>query len=179
MGESLLPLPGGSQSPEKRKWRVGWILLTAAFLIQFHINMWYLHHHHTGPKPPPNPPNPQWPAEAVQAARLAASHWCSGNGNVFADTLAVNTDGTPLCECDECFSGPDCSVAVPACIADADRSISRPPWASSHLLSGLVFSCTLPEAAFKVDLPQMDALGVDLSAPNSCRKWNTQSVPDD
>lgn len=126
MGESLLPLPGASQTPEeKRKWRVAWLLLTAAFLIQFHINMWYLHHHHTGPKPPPNPPNPQWPAEAVQAAQLAASHWCSGNGNVFADTLAVNADGTPLCECADCFSGPDCSVAVPACIANADRSHSN------------------------------------------------------
>lgn len=150
MGESLLPSPGASQRPEKRRWRVGWILLTAAFLIQFHINMWYLHHHHTGPKPPPNPPNPQWPAEAVRAAQLAASQWCSGNGNVFADTMTVNKDGTPLCECDDCFSGPDCSVAMPACIADADRSHSTfsPSLIKFPFVNFFFFSCTRRKGAF-------------------------------
>lgn len=63
---------------------------------------------------------PQW-AAAIQAAELAASNLCSGNGNVFVDTMDVNDDGTAACECNACFTGADCSVSVPDCIADADR----------------------------------------------------------
>lgn len=69
------------------------------------------------------PFDPQW-ADAIQAAELAASNLCSGNGDVFGDTIAVKDDGTPACECHVCFTGADCSVSVPDCIADMDRFLS-------------------------------------------------------
>lgn len=66
------------------------------------------------------PAAPQW-AEAVQAAERAASKWCSGNGNVFVDTVGIDADGSPSCECNDCFAGPDCSLPLPDCVADAIR----------------------------------------------------------
>jgi len=77
------------------------------------------------------PLTPQW-ADAIQAAELAAANLCSGHGNVFVDTVAVNADGTPACECNACFTGPDCSVSVPDCIADVNRLGIRPPSFVSH-----------------------------------------------
>lgn len=65
-------------------------------------------------------PPPQWSAEAVRHAELAAMEWCSGHGHVFVDTMEVSVDGKPVCECHECFTGPDCSIETAVCVADAD-----------------------------------------------------------
>jgi hypothetical protein len=63
---------------------------------------------------------PEWQAEAVLDAQVAAMEWCSGHGDVFVDTMEVSVDGKPVCECHECFTGPDCSIATANCVANAD-----------------------------------------------------------
>jgi hypothetical protein len=41
--------------------------------------------------------------------------------------VLVGSDGAQICECHECFTGPDCAVPIPDCAADADRWPSSPP----------------------------------------------------
>lgn len=68
----------------------------------------------------PSRQSPRPPTATV----AAASKWCSGNGNVFVDTVGLNPDGTAACECKECFTGADCSVSVLDCVADADAGVT-------------------------------------------------------
>ena len=56
---------------------------------------------------------------AAKEAETVASISCSGHGRAFLDGLVVN--GKPICECNACFAGPDCSDFLPECVVDADR----------------------------------------------------------
>lgn len=83
---------------------------------------------------------PQW-ADAIQAAELAAENLCSGHGNVFVDSVAMNADGTPACECNNCFTGSDCSISVVDCVADADSGnplLFEPYWRENADLGTVV-----------------------------------------
>jgi hypothetical protein len=62
-----------------------------------------------------------WTAAAVRAAEAAAMNSCSGHGSVFIDTVLVGSDGAQICECHECFTGPDCALLIPDCAVEADR----------------------------------------------------------
>jgi hypothetical protein len=62
-----------------------------------------------------------WTAAAVRAAEAAAMNSCSGHGSVFMDTVLVGSDGAQICECHECFTGPDCALLIPDCAVEADR----------------------------------------------------------
>ncbi|KAG0616411.1 hypothetical protein M758_5G113300 [Ceratodon purpureus] len=121
----LLPGLPSYESRDKKVPEGGWSMRNTAFLASLVLNLifitmlvavfglsWMTPGSHT-------PAAPQW-NDALQAAELAASKWCSGNGNVFVDTLGFNADGSGDCECNDCFTGPDCSISVPDCIADAD-----------------------------------------------------------
>ena len=117
--ERLLPLPT-YHCKDKKSPEGGWTVTNTAFVVSLMLNLvlviticglsWM------------KPAAPQW-NDAVQAAELAATKWCSGNGNVFADTMGVADDGSAACECNDCFTGPDCSISVPDCIADADAYV--------------------------------------------------------
>uniref|UniRef100_A0A0E0JNA7 Alliinase EGF-like domain-containing protein n=1 Tax=Oryza punctata TaxID=4537 RepID=A0A0E0JNA7_ORYPU len=61
-----------------------------------------------------------WALQAAREAEVVAAADCSGHGNVFLDGV-TGEDGKPGCECNSCFSGPDCSVRTPNCTADAQR----------------------------------------------------------
>ncbi|KAH8965659.1 hypothetical protein BDL97_04G128200 [Sphagnum fallax] len=61
-----------------------------------------------------------WTAAAVRAAEAAAMNSCSGHGSVFMDTVLVGSDGAQICECHECFTGPDCALLIPDCAVEAD-----------------------------------------------------------
>jgi hypothetical protein len=61
-----------------------------------------------------------WALQAAREAEGTAATDCSGHGQVFLDGVA-GKDGRPGCECNTCFSGPDCSLQTPNCTADADR----------------------------------------------------------
>ncbi|KAK3009560.1 hypothetical protein RJ639_013537 [Escallonia herrerae] len=51
-----------------------------------------------------------WGSRAAAEAEAVASLSCSGHGRAYLDGLLV--DGIPVCECNSCFDGPDCSVFV-------------------------------------------------------------------
>ncbi|KAK2979908.1 hypothetical protein RJ640_020150 [Escallonia rubra] len=80
-----------------------------------------------------------WGSRAAAEAEAVASLSCSGHGRAYLDGLLV--DGIPVCECNSCFDGPDCSVFVPGCPADVnsgDPLFLEPFWmqhaASSAIL---------------------------------------------
>ncbi|KAK4428358.1 Tryptophan aminotransferase-related protein 4 [Sesamum alatum] len=60
-----------------------------------------------------------WSAGAAAEAEAVASISCSGHGRAFLDGFIEN--GTPVCECNACYGGLDCSQLLPNCVADADR----------------------------------------------------------
>ncbi|KAK4360494.1 hypothetical protein RND71_019446 [Anisodus tanguticus] len=60
-----------------------------------------------------------WTREAATTAENVASISCSGHGRAYLDGL-VTENGRPICECNACFTGPDCSVFIPNCVVDAD-----------------------------------------------------------
>ncbi|KAK9270155.1 hypothetical protein L1049_025731 [Liquidambar formosana] len=60
-----------------------------------------------------------WSKSAAAEAEAVAAISCSGHGRAFLDGLVV--EGLPVCECNACFRGPDCSEILPGCVADADR----------------------------------------------------------
>ena len=56
---------------------------------------------------------------------------CSGHGRAYLDGLVV--DGSPVCECNYCLRGLNCSQFSPDCVADVDWYVyfSHPPQRSS------------------------------------------------
>ncbi|XP_030461562.1 tryptophan aminotransferase-related protein 4-like [Syzygium oleosum] len=59
-----------------------------------------------------------WSGRAAAEAELAAAEECSGHGRAFLDGIMV--DGRPVCECSTCYGGPDCSLFMPSCSANAN-----------------------------------------------------------
>ncbi|KAL6984258.1 hypothetical protein U1Q18_017635 [Sarracenia purpurea var. burkii] len=59
-----------------------------------------------------------WSMRAAMEAEAVASESCSGHGRAYLDGLLV--DGKPVCECNTCFGGPDCSLFSPGCAADVE-----------------------------------------------------------
>lgn len=123
--EGLLPRPP-SASPQARDEDRGWgsSLKTCALcvLVLFNLAFWYSSAPQQVALAPPAPAAAEssWLSAAVQAAETAAMRSCSGHGDVFIDTVLVGSDGAQICECHECFTGPDCAVPIPDCAADAD-----------------------------------------------------------
>ena len=64
-----------------------------------------------------------WSRRAAEEAEAVAAVSCSGHGRGYLDGLVV--DGSPVCECNSCFGGPDCSQFAPDCVADADRYVYK------------------------------------------------------
>ncbi|KAF3775582.1 hypothetical protein EJ110_NYTH41081 [Nymphaea thermarum] len=60
-----------------------------------------------------------WSREAAAEAEAAATVSCSGHGHAFLDS-DLSEDGSPVCDCNSCFAGADCSEFLPDCPADAD-----------------------------------------------------------
>ncbi|KAK8942046.1 hypothetical protein KSP40_PGU001784 [Platanthera guangdongensis] len=63
-----------------------------------------------------------WSASAAEEAEEAGAVYCSGHGRAYLDGKVV--DGDPVCECNTCYTGEDCSLLTPDCPADAN---SPPP----------------------------------------------------
>ncbi|XWS24915.1 hypothetical protein CRYUN_Cryun27aG0025900 [Craigia yunnanensis] len=60
-----------------------------------------------------------WSSRAAAEAEAVAAISCSGHGRAYLDGLVV--DGNePVCECNTCFTGPDCSQFISDCTANAD-----------------------------------------------------------
>lgn len=64
-----------------------------------------------------------WTKQAAEEAEAAAAYHCSGHGYVFVDTVNIAADDegkTFNCECNDCYTGPDCSLIVADCVVNAD-----------------------------------------------------------
>ncbi|KAB2621032.1 tryptophan aminotransferase-related protein 4-like [Pyrus ussuriensis x Pyrus communis] len=60
-----------------------------------------------------------WSRRAAEEAEHVAAIPCSGHGRAYLDGLIL--DGKePVCECNSCYGGPDCSLFVTGCAANAD-----------------------------------------------------------
>ncbi|GLT68145.1 hypothetical protein SLA2020_404030 [Shorea laevis] len=65
--------------------------------------------------------NLSWSSRAAEEAEAVAAISCSGHGRAYLDGLILDDEKQPLCECNTCYSGPDCSQLIPNCAADADE----------------------------------------------------------
>ncbi|CAM8916540.1 unnamed protein product [Rhodiola kirilowii] len=59
-----------------------------------------------------------WAKTAAAEAEAVAALTCSGHGRALLDSLVEN--GSPSCECNSCFSGPDCSIFLDDCVSNVD-----------------------------------------------------------
>ncbi|XP_042483475.1 tryptophan aminotransferase-related protein 4-like [Macadamia integrifolia] len=62
---------------------------------------------------------PSWSSKSAEEAEEVASIYCSGHGAAYLDG-ALSQGGKPVCECNLCYGGPDCSQILPSCPANAD-----------------------------------------------------------
>ncbi|EOA36425.1 hypothetical protein CARUB_v10010953mg [Capsella rubella] len=88
--------------------------------------------------------DPTWTNKAAAEAETAASVSCSGHGRAYVDGLGVLDGQEPPCECNNCYTGKDCSVLLKDCPVDAnsgDPLFLEPFWmreaeSSAVLVSG-------------------------------------------
>jgi hypothetical protein len=124
--EGLLPQPSADSVRDEEK-RRRWVsdLKTVAIcvlLLSDLVALWYYFSTSLQLVKAPAPASTvSWTAAAVRAAEAAAMNSCSGHGSVFIDTVLVGSDGAQICECHECFTGPDCALLIPDCAVEADR----------------------------------------------------------
>ncbi|XP_039055456.1 tryptophan aminotransferase-related protein 4-like [Hibiscus syriacus] len=84
------------------------------------------------------PPSDNWVLEDETLAEIG----CSGHGRAYMDGL-VGDENEPVCECNTCYTAPDCSHFIPHCTANADGGdplFLEPFWMQHSTSSALVVS---------------------------------------
>ncbi|CAO2183063.1 unnamed protein product [Urochloa humidicola] len=82
-----------------------------------------------------------WSLRAAREAEAVAAVDCSGHGHAFLDGVAAAGEGgRPACECNACFTGPDCSLRAPNCISNASSGnpLFLEPYWKRHAAAGAV-----------------------------------------
>uniref|UniRef100_A0A0D6QV61 Alliinase C-terminal domain-containing protein n=1 Tax=Araucaria cunninghamii TaxID=56994 RepID=A0A0D6QV61_ARACU len=105
-----------------------------------------------------------WSRKAAAEAESAAKYHCSGHGYVFVDTsVSLNSDeeGTPACECNDCYTGTDCSQIVPNCVANAESG--DPVFLEPFWIANAEAAATVVPAWYRMSYRIMDALDINLS----------------
>lgn len=64
--------------------------------------------------------NLSWSSGAAAEAEAVAFISCSGHGSAYLDGLVLEDKQEPVCECNSCYFGPDCSQLIPNCAVNAD-----------------------------------------------------------
>ncbi|CAN8290075.1 unnamed protein product [Cochlearia groenlandica] len=87
---------------------------------------------------------PTWTSKAAAEAEAAASVTCSGHGRAYVDGHGVlDGNNKPPCECNNCYTGKDCSLLVQDCDVDAnsgDPLFLEPFWMRNAERSAVVES---------------------------------------
>ncbi|TVU35310.1 hypothetical protein EJB05_17194, partial [Eragrostis curvula] len=131
----------GAQQPRRRSCAVpGLLVLLYSSLL---LNAVFFAHHFLSPSllGEGRGCGLSWALQAAREAEETAAIECSGHGHVFLDGVA-GEDGWRRCECNTCFTGPDCSRRTPNCTADADRGdplFLEPYWRRHASASAVVF----------------------------------------
>lgn len=60
-----------------------------------------------------------WSRKAAEEAEKVAANSCSGHGRSYLDGLVLHGK-EPICECNTCYGGSDCSLFISDCAANAD-----------------------------------------------------------
>ncbi|KAK8512413.1 hypothetical protein V6N13_083041 [Hibiscus sabdariffa] len=87
-------------------------------------------------------PSRGWSSRAAAEAEAVAEIGCSGHGISYLDGF-VGDGNEPVCECNTCYTGPDCSHFIPQCTANADGGdplFLEPFWMQHSTSSALVVS---------------------------------------
>ncbi|KAI4346546.1 hypothetical protein L6164_007435 [Bauhinia variegata] len=75
-----------------------------------------------------------WSRKAAEEAEAVAAIRCSGHGRAYLDGLVLSgNEDHPVCECNSCYGGLDCSQFLSDCAADAnsgDPYFLEPFWMS-------------------------------------------------
>ncbi|KAK9129829.1 hypothetical protein Sjap_010316 [Stephania japonica] len=80
-----------------------------------------------------------WSRGAAEEAEAVASISCSGHGRVALDGMFI--EGKPICQCNSCYGGDDCSILLPDCAVDAHSGNPRflePYWRKNAASSTVV-----------------------------------------
>ncbi|XP_020535517.1 tryptophan aminotransferase-related protein 4 isoform X2 [Jatropha curcas] len=85
-----------------------------------------------------------WTKRAATEAEAVAAISCSGHGRAYLDGLILDGKQEPICECSDCYGGPDCSQLFPNCTVNAnsgDPLFLEPFWvkhagSSAFLVAG-------------------------------------------
>ncbi|KAE8694729.1 Tryptophan aminotransferase-related protein 4 [Hibiscus syriacus] len=83
-----------------------------------------------------------WSSRAAAEAEAVAEIGCSGHGRAYLDGL-LGDGNEPVCECNTCYTGPNCSEFIPHCTANADGGdplFLEPFWMQHSTSSALVVS---------------------------------------
>ncbi|XP_044511753.1 tryptophan aminotransferase-related protein 4-like [Mangifera indica] len=84
--------------------------------------------------------NLSWSSRAAREAETVAAISCSGHGRAYLDGIVVDGE-QPVCECNSCYSGPDCSQLLPDCAANAnggDPLFLEPFWMQNAASSAIL-----------------------------------------
>ncbi|KAJ3684795.1 hypothetical protein LUZ61_013959 [Rhynchospora tenuis] len=119
------------------------------FLVLFSLSLllnifFFCQHFFSHPLFPPigsTVSDPSWTRRAAEEAEAVAAISCSGHGRAYVDGVLDN--GRPMCECNTCYTGTDCSVLLSNCSADVesgDPLFLEPYWMQHAAKSAVVLS---------------------------------------
>ncbi|KAJ8485164.1 hypothetical protein OPV22_017649 [Ensete ventricosum] len=111
------------------------VLFSSLFLNAYFYFCLFLHQHK-------QPASLGWTGSAATEAEAVAAVNCSGHGRAFLDGVLAG-DGLPVCECNKCYYGSDCSRLLHDCPADVDSGdplFLEAYWQQQAASSAVVFS---------------------------------------
>ncbi|XP_021902680.1 tryptophan aminotransferase-related protein 3-like [Carica papaya] len=82
-----------------------------------------------------------WSGRSAMEAEAVGAITCSGHGRAYIDGDDSDGKSEPVCECNLCFQGTDCSVLIPNCKANADGGdplFLEPFWVKHAASSAMV-----------------------------------------
>ncbi|KAI4352766.1 hypothetical protein L6164_006987 [Bauhinia variegata] len=85
---------------------------------------------------------PSWSSRAAEEAEAVAAIRCSGHGRAYLDGLVLHGH-QPVCECNPCYGGSDCSEFQSDCVANAgsgDPLFLEPFWMKHAASSAVLVS---------------------------------------
>ncbi|OAY58512.1 hypothetical protein MANES_02G183501v8 [Manihot esculenta] len=88
-----------------------------------------------------HPDESNWTKKAATEAEAVAAVSCSGHGKAYLDGLILDHKQQPICECNSCYGGLDCSQLFSDCTVNADGGdplFLEPFWVKHAASSALV-----------------------------------------
>ncbi|TKY46074.1 Tryptophan aminotransferase-related protein 4 [Spatholobus suberectus] len=85
---------------------------------------------------------PTWSSRAAEEVEAVAAIPCSGHGRAYLDGIVLN-GVEPVCECNQCYSGSDCSEFLTDCAVDVRRGhlcFLEPFWMQHAASSAILVS---------------------------------------